>query len=415
MGLLKKKKIAIERARTENAHEIVCLYCFRNFSPEKVHFRAVDTVDAAVDRKLDIYRARFRLNTAGELPPALVPDEFSEANKGYLRGVLSSLRDNADNLSTKRLCPYCHNNIPANAGFSQSTVISIVGGRQVGKSVYLTSLIHILKNVTSTRFDISCTPFTNEIARKFKFDYEDPLTEKGYLLEPTQLDKRQEPLVFTVSFVDGTKPEINIVFFDIDEEYMLDVGYMEIFADHVRNSAGLIFLVDPLQFRYISRKIQILNRMDLDLSIVSEPAETLGDMVESFVIRQQNGTTNTPMAIVLTKADLLEALSYEGEYIHPRSNIFNRFTHSGHFNLTEADILNYEVDEFIQIVDPNFRNTLKRRYPQLGLFAVSALGAHPDVVRQRVSNFAPVRVDEPFLWILYKLGFVEGFYEGTRL
>ena len=420
MGLFKSKKAAIERAKSEKTHEIICLYCFRNFKHEQVHFRALETMDIKgykpeKDRKLDIYRARFQMGSAGELLPALAPEDFSEANKGYLKGILSSLRDDYNHLSTKRLCPYCHNSLPANAGFAPSTIISIVGASQAGKSVYLTSLIHTLKTVTSHNFDVFCTPFTGDMARKFKYDYEDPLLEKGYLLEPTQKDKFQEPLLFTFSFADGKKPEINIAFFDITEEAMLDVLYMELFATHVNNSSGVIFLVDPQQFRYIGRKIQILNRIEYDVTVVNDPTEALSSFVESYIHKQPNGISNIPTAMVLTKADLLEALSYEGEYIHPRSNIFNRFIHEGHFNLTESDIINYEVDEFLQLVDPNFRNALKRRFAHLGLFAVSALGTNPEVVRQRVSNFAPLRVDEPFLWILYKLGYIEGFYEGTRL
>ena len=420
MGLFKKKKAAIEKTKIEQTHEIVCLYCFRNFDHDKVVFRAVEVLDvegyrAETDQRLDDYRARFHLASAGQLPAVLYPSEFSEANKGYLRGILSSLRDDYNNLSNKRLCPYCHNAIPTSAGFTPSTIISVVGASQAGKSVYLTSLIHTLKNVTSHNFDVFCTPINNEMGWRFKYDYEDPLIENGYLLDPTQKEVFQEPLIFTFSFADGTKPEINIAFFDVAGEGMLDVGYMELFGAHVRNSSGILFLVDPQQFRSVGRRIQLLNRMNYDISGLSEPTEVLSSLVESYIYKQANGISHIPTAVVLTKTDLLEPLSYEGEYIRPRSNIFTRFTHRGDFNLTESDIINYEIDEFIQRVDPNFRNALKRRFANLGLFGVSALGAHPDVIRQRVANFAPVRVDEPFLWILYKLGYLEGYYEGVRL
>jgi len=418
MGLFKKRKATIEKAKIEQTHEIVCLYCFRNFNHDEVLFRAIAAMDvegyrAQMDYILDDYRARFYMSSLGELPPVLDPEDFGEAHKGYLRGILSSLRDGHNNVSTKRLCPYCHNEIPGSAGFAPNTVVSIVGGSRAGKSVYLTSLIHTLKSVTSQNFDVFCTPISNEIGWKFKYEYEDPLIENGY--PPFQKEELQEPLIFTFSFADGTKPEINIAFFDVADDGMMDSGCMDIFAAHVRNSSGVMFLVDPMQFRAIGHKVHMLNKMRYDPRTVRDPAEVLSGLVENYIYKQANGISHVPTAVVLTKTDLLEALSYEGEYVRQRSNIFARYTHHGHLNLTETDIINYEVDEFIQRVDPNFRNALKRRFANLGLFGVSALGAHPELIRQRMAHFAPVRVDEPFLWILYKLGYVDGFYEGARL
>ena len=420
MGLLKKKRAAIEKAKIEKTNEIICLFCFRNFNHNMVHFRAASAIDTAdyrgvVDYPLEDYRARFNLPAMGELPAALNPEDFSEANKGHLRGILSSLRDGNNHVATKRLCPYCHNDIPASAGFAPSTIISIVGTRQAGKSVYLASLIHTLKTYTSHNFDVFCTPISTELGRKFKFGYEDPLVETGYLLEQTQRECPLEPFVFTFSFADGKKPEINIVFFDIAGESMIDGAYAEMYMDYMRNSSGVMFLVDPRQFRALAPRFQNFSKMAYDLGISMEPAEVLADLVESYVFKQPNGISPIPMAVTLTKTDLLEVISYDSDYIRPRSNVFDQYIHREHLNLTETDIISYEIDEFIQRVDPNFRNALKRRFSNLGLFGVSALGSPSEMIRKGGAEFTPIRVDEPFLWILFKLGYIEGFYEGARL
>ena len=418
MGLFSKKKAAIEKAKMEQTHEIVCLHCFANFKHNQVVFRAVEILDkpgyhAEVDELLDRHLARFNISPQGPLPPVLYPDNFGEANKGYIRDVLSSLKDAHGNVSTKRLCPYCHNEIPKSAGFQPCTLISIVGASRVGKSTYLASLITTLKNVTSHNFDVFCTPASGEMGHRFKYEYEDQLLEHGYLLD--RGTSFQGPLIFTFSFADAGKPELNIVFFDVNEESMSDRGCMEIFAAHVTNSSGVIFLVDPQQFRNISRKLQVLNKLNYEINYSSEPSEALTTLLENYIAKQPNGISQIPTAVVLTKSDLLEALSYESDYIHPRSNIFARYTHRGYLNMTQTDIVNYEVDEFIQRADPNFRNALKRRFGNLGLFAVSALGARPEQILQRAAQFSPMRVDEPFLWILYRLRCIEGFYEGARL
>ena len=411
MGLFKRKKAAVEREKMDKIHEIVCLHCFRNFLPDRVMFRALESLDvegyrAQYDQILDDYRARFHMDTAGELPVALDPDEFGEVNKSYHRGVLSSLKDDYGNITTKRICPFCHNDIPQSAGFAPSTIISVVGASQSGKSVYLTSLIHTLKTVTPRNFPIFCTPINNEMGRKFKYEYEDPLIENGMLLDPTQKEKQQEPFIFTFSFSDDTKPEINIAFFDVAGEGMVDTAYMDIYAAHIRNSSGILFLVDPLQFRSIGRKIQLKNNLDYELSFSDEPADVLSGLVEDYIYKQGGGVSHIPTAVVLTKTDLLEALKTDGEYIHANSEFFTNFTHKGFFNLSEFYNIDGETDELIADVDPNFRNALKRRFANLGFFAVSALGTQPE--GQRVASFTPIRVDEPFLWILYQLGYIEG-------
>jgi hypothetical protein len=415
MGLFKKKMDAAKRAKMEETHEIVCLYCFRNFDHDRVLFRALEAVDAEgyraePDRPLDAYRARFHMDDAGDLPVVLDPADFSEMSKSYHRGILSALTDDHKNTTTKRLCPHCHNDLPQSAGFAPSTIISFVGASQAGKSVYLTSLVHTLKTLTPRNFQIFCTPISNEMGRKFKLSYEDPLIENGCLLDPTQKEKQQEPFIFTFSFADGSLPEINIAFFDAAGEGMVDNGYMDIYASHIRNSSGVLFLVDPMQLRTIGKKIVLMNNLDYNPTALDEPVEVLSGLVEDYIYKQASGISQIPTALVLTKTDLLRPLQDEGQYMRRDSNFFSNFTHKGFLDLDAFDQINDEVDEFLYKVDPNFRNALKRRFAHLGFFAVSALGAHPDTIRQRVASFAPVRVDEPFLWLLYKLGYISGGY-----
>ena len=407
MGLFKKKKAAIERAQIEATHEIVCLYCFRNFDHNEVVFRAAQAIDvdgyrAEPDVLLDTYRARFNLNPAGAIAPVLLPGKFKEKNKGYKGGILTTLYDAHNNPTSTRLCPYCHNSLLPSAGFSPNMIIPLTGGSRAGKSTYLTSLVHNLKTVASLNFEMFCTPLNSEVARKFKAEFEDPLLESGYLLNTTPRELPHEPFVFTISFANSTMPEINIVLFDV----AVDSAYMDIYAGLMRNSAGMIFLVDPLQFREPAHMIRALNKLNHE-GTASEPIEVLGRLVENCIY-SPDGVSNIPIATVLTKTDLLVALGHHGEYLHPRSNIFARYVHPGYFDLSQFDAINYEVDAFLQLVDPNFRNALRGRLANLGFFGVSALGTQPELIHKRVAGFAPARVDEPLLWILYKLGYIEG-------
>ncbi|MCL2365010.1 MAG: hypothetical protein FWC71_10160 [Defluviitaleaceae bacterium] len=413
MGLFKQKMNKIQRDKMDETHEIICLYCFKNFDHDAVVFRALESIDAegyraCPDDVLDAYRARFHMGDAGDLPVVLNPADFSETAKSYHRGILSALKDDYGRTTTRRLCAYCHNDLPQSAGFAPATIISFVGASQVGKSVFLTSLVHTLKTLTPRNFDIFCAPINNEMGRKFKLEYEDVLIENGFLLDPTQKEMQQEPFIFTFSFTDGSLPEINIAFFDAAGEGMIDNDYMDIYAAHIRNSSGVLFLVDPLQFRSIGKKVALMNGLDYNTADMDDPLSVLSGLVEDYIYKQASGVSQIPTAVVLTKSDLLRPLQMEGEYIRPQSRLFSNYTHMGYFNLDMFAQINFEVDEFLQAVDPNFNNALKRRFAQLGLFAVSALGAPPDDASRRVKTYAPVRVDEPFLWLLYKLGYIAG-------
>jgi hypothetical protein len=406
MGLFKRKKKAIEKAVNDEIHDIVCLYCFRSFTHDRVLFRALETLDedgyrAAADRALDEYRELFGMDAPGLLPAVLNPAKFKEVSKGYHRGVLSSLVDAYGNETTRRVCPHCHNDLPQSAAFAPSTVISVVGAPRSGKSAYLTSLIHSLKTVTPRHFQIFCTPLNNETGRRFKYEYEDPLIENGYLPSPAPKGKQQEPFVFTFSFTDGSKPEVNIAFFEMADERAADNDLMEMYDAYVRNSSGVMLLVDPLQLGSVSRRIISKNQMDYDTAHTRDPADALTRLTDAYESR-------VPTAVVVTKSDLLAALADDGDYFRPGSKMFTSFTHKGVVNIDAIENIREEVEEFIAAAEPNLRNALTRRFAELGFFAVSALGARPDAIRQRGASFAPLRVDEPFLWLLYKLGFLEG-------
>ena len=65
---------------------------------------------------------------------------------------------------------------------------------------------------------------------------------------------------------------------------------------------------------------------------------------------------------------------------------------------------------FLSKSDIAFINALDVYFKDTAFFAVSALGSNP-VDRQVNGIISPIRVDEPFIWLLYKLGFIEGRHE----
>jgi hypothetical protein len=400
-------------------YDIVCPYCFSKFHHEDVVFRAThhrdddEALALQEDEKLNDYRAKFGLSPIDEIEAIVYPSTIPDENKIYSDRVLMGVSDKYSTVTRKRLCPGCHNELPVTAGKYPSNIISIVGATSVGKSVYITSLIHTLQHVTANNFSAACIPLNNAISRRFRDDYEIPLFENGNLLEATATTKRQEPFIFQFVFKDEDKAPLTLVFFDVAGEGMTEQEYLQLHAPHIKNSAGILFLVDPMQIRAIRQKM--LHQMGENpgeiVGIAAEPREVVVSLFEDFISQQENNKTDIPTAVVLTKSDLLYAISSdEGEYIRTNSNVFHNVTHSGYLNLDEYENINGEIRRFLSKVDNPFVGSIDVYFREASYFAVSALGSNP-VDRQVSGIISPIRVDEPFIWLLYKLGYIEGRHE----
>ncbi|WP_336782230.1 TRAFAC clade GTPase domain-containing protein [Paenibacillus illinoisensis] len=411
-----KKQQPVERPLF---YDIVCPYCFSKFSPEEVVFRAAhhrdDDEDYALgeDAKLNRYRERFGLDTVFDMEAVLAPHDVPEEHRIYSDNIVMGLNDRYGVVTRRRLCPHCHNELPVTAGKAPSNIISIIGASQVGKSVYMTSLIHTLQHYTADHFDAACMPLNAEISRRFRADYEEPLFERGDLLDSTQKEKLQEPFIFQFVFKDEDKAPLTLVFFDVAGEGMVEQDYLGLHGQHIKNSAGILFMVDPLQIRSIRDKIRINlgNEPGEWTPRYDEPRDVVLTLFGDFIAYQDKAKTDIPTAVVLTKSDMLHSLKdEEGDYIKSNSNVFRNMVHREWFDLTEFENIDGEIRRFIEKVDRPFKGTMDVYFKDTAYFAVSALGSNPvDMKLQGVVS--PIRVDEPFLWLLYKLKYIEGRVE----
>ncbi|KQO18576.1 TRAFAC clade GTPase domain-containing protein [Paenibacillus sp. Leaf72] len=416
MGFFDFLKRKPQAEQLQGSYDIVCPFCFSKFAPEDVVFRAThsreDDEDYALgeDEQLNRYRERFGLDSVHDIEAVIHPEDVPEEKHLYAGEVLIGLNDRYGELTRRRLCPKCHNELPVTSGKVPSNIISIIGASQVGKSVYMTALIHTLQNTTADHFNAACMPLTAEISRKFRTNYEEPLFGRGDLLASTQKEKMQEPFIFQFVFRDESKPPLTLVFFDVAGEGMVEEDYLGLHGQHIKNSSGILFMVDPLQIRSIREKLRI-NHGDKPgewAPQYDEPRDVVLTMFKDFIAYQDNSKTDIPTAVVLTKSDMLHALKdEEGEYIKSNSNIFHNMVHRNYFNLTEFENIDGEMRRFIEKVDRPFKGTMDVYFKDTAYYAVSALGSNP--VNQKMETVvSPIRVDEPFIWLLYKLGYIEG-------
>jgi hypothetical protein len=282
----------------------------------------------------------------------LDPVEYKEANKTYFRGVLASLKDDNGSVTSERICPFCESTLSPNAGYAPMKIIVLIGAPKSGKSTYFTSLVYTLKAVTSRNFPLFCKPFSNELGYDFRMQFEEPLVKQGLLP-----DAMKKPITFTVSFSDDAKTDVHFVLIENPNK----------FRRAMENASAIMYLADPAQLT------------ECDVMEISE-----------YMSREK--MEKIPLGVVLTKADTPEARPPE-------------FAHRQFFNLTEFREVNSATEKFVSEISPNFHNGIKQYFPDIGFFEVSATGITPQ--DGRISAFLPRHVDEPFLWILYRLGFIE--------
>jgi len=395
-------------------YDIVCPFCFKKFKPDTVVFRAEhfeegdNEYEKAVDDKLNNYNIKIGKASLGQLNAIINPTTLPEASLNIVDGVIIEIKDKYDISTDKRLCPYCHNEIPITSGRGPTKIISVVGASQVGKSVYMTSLLYMLEHYTMDKFNAALIAGNSEYNEEIKQNQE-IIFEYNKMLEPTPKE-HIDPLIANLKFKEEAKPPITFVFYDVAGEGMTDRTYLQRHGNHIKNSDGIIFLVDPLQMRTLRKKINLVNRSKSGdfTAKYQEPKDIIVYFYENFIAKQEGATTDIPTAVVVTKTDMLQNLN-DTEYLSANSNIFKDYKHKDYFNLNEFDNVNGEIKRFLTKGDTAFKGAMEAYFTNIGYFGVSALGCNPKNLEIDNSMIiSPLRVEEPFLWLLYKMNYISG-------
>ncbi|MGV8982503.1 TRAFAC clade GTPase domain-containing protein [Clostridium sp.] len=412
-NILNKKENFKRSKEYRNTYDIKCPFCFKTFNNDEVHFRVSHDEDGdpeyekQIDEVLNEYNRKIGKATLGEINAIVRVADLTERNWTKVDNAIIELRDNYDKVTRERLCPHCHNLLPITSGRGDTKIISVIGASQAGKSVYMTCLLYYLEHHIAEKFKASIIPGSSEYNEDIKQNQR-VIFEFNKMLEPTP-KQHIDPLIETFKFKDDSKKPITFVFYDVPGEGMTDKDYIDKHGEHIQNSDGIIFLIDPLQMRTLRKKINLANKAKGDFTDkYQEPKEILVYLFENFISKQEKTITDIPTAVVVTKSDMLVNLNDE-EYISENSNAFRNCNHDGIFNLNEFENIDGEIRRFLTKVDTPFKGAMDAYFKNTGFFAVSSLGCNPENCMIN-SDFiiSPLRIEEPFLWLLYQMGYIKG-------
>lgn len=344
-----------------------------------------------------------------------VIDPYDPAHARYLRmqqngspfiydrdGMISSVELVSGEKCYRRVCPCCHNPFPDNYGKFPIHFVSIIGITGAGKTVYLSQLLKGMKKYSEKVGYSAIVNNTGVTA----FIEKNRVAAGVPLPGSTPTNRLQQPLIFQLVRDCGNnqKATETFVLYDVAGEVFKDEELIKRFAPFIQHVDGAIVLIDPLQFEVISEASGSAEALD-------EPTTALEAIHNIITAAQSNLKCSIPFAICISKADMGEVQGVLGEELKSRllndvTSVLDRDGYSAQiFNAREYEPIGRALLHFVQKNANVLSGQMHKNYTNFNYFAFTALGC-PVKNGAPVGPVLPKRIEEPLLWMFYKLGYV---------
>ena len=397
----------------------ICPYCFEKHKLTEVQFRCTNKRCKDCD---DVEMTRYE---NGNLKmPKQGKRTFTVTSKNVFSVPASAKCPDCGNTTYKHICPSCHNELPESTLTGKDMIISVVGSRATGKSHFVGVIIKELRDRISVSFGGSLEGFADSYQR-WESTFANKLYVSNEKLDLTQSSVQNvdngayRPLIFKLKlkhkalFKEAIE-SFTFVFFDTAGEDLDDEDTMSTVNNYICKSAGIIFLLDPMQIPAVASQ--------LDESVVSR-ASGLGARLNSVtkaddimtrvsnLIRHDKGMDETqkidiPVAAVFSKFDAIESLVPSDCTVHnPSPHCAEKCFDLSDWHNVNSEIVallhEWNAEAFISQLETNYRN--------YSYFAASALGLNNNpTAGGKIERPRPHRIEDPVLWILKENGVIKG-------
>ncbi len=393
----------------------ICPFCFETHKISEVQFRCTNRRCKDVpDKELTRYE------NGDESIPKMGKPTFRNPGKG-LAIPKSAQCPECKSSTYAVICPSCHNKLPESTLLGKDMIISVVGSRDTGKSHFVGVIINELIERISVKFGGAMEGFDDTMSR-----YKAGAYQKLYMdMQKLDLTKSSvqdvnngayRPLIFTLKLKHKAlfKEQIDsftLVFFDTAGEDLNDEDTMSTVNKYICKSAGIIFLLDPMQIPAVRNQLDE-NTVARASSVDWKQATRSDDIMSrvSKLIRndrkmRSEQKIDIPVAAVFSKFDAIAPLIPEGSTIletspHCSSKAFNMADWHNVDSEIRSLLIEWGDESFISQVDVNYTN--------YSYFAVSALGMDNNPKEdRRIDRPRPHRIEDPLLWILKENGVIK--------
>ncbi len=394
----------------------LCLYCFECFDPWEMLVRCridepvkVKPCKPEVDERYDDYWELEAVERVprGRLSP--IPDP------GRLRRTIARFHrqypcSECGRKSKLLCCPYCHNTLPHPHDRTEELLISIIGGPQSGKTVYLSMLVDEFNRVMNPRY--SLRPLGEEVTKRYDRIYRDPIQDHrlpGATARAKVDSEVRHPLTFTFGETgEGYQQTRTIVIHDAAGEQFRNQEEMRRFNRYLIHSHGAMIFVDPGQIPRVRERM-----VDPPEKVQSRPIDLLNS-VHDLVVDERDlpeRRLDLPLAIVLTKTDLLQDAAAMGNspFIIPGFTLLEPTEHGLEFMERHARDIHDEVASLLdKLREGDIIGSAANMFSSYLCFGISSTGHSLDLKNNTLKREPdPIRMLDPFLWLLAHLGCIE--------
>ncbi len=314
-----------------------------------------------------------------------------------------------------RICPACHAPLPPTYGKCQNAIIAIIGAKNAGKSHYIATLVNELRDSVGPSMNFTLSAVNDYTINRYNKSFKDPLYNRRVTLRVSKSAKAEEemriPMLFNLQF-NGTNwlgrrsisKSIVLVFFDTAGEDLNCEATMSTVNRYIYRSAGIILLLDPRQIPAVREKVsvdpseEIVDTRDLLVRTTTLLRKGLELQADS---QGRIPLIPTPVAVAFSKFDEIEHLVDPGASLRTSRSL-------GKYDAVEAEAISDEVESLLEAWDQKgLCHDLRSWFRNVSFFGVSALGCKKRDDETLPHTPRPRRVEDPFLWILYKLQFLK--------
>jgi hypothetical protein len=388
---------------------LACPYCYETFTARQIMFRC----NARLSR--DGKRCELRRDTELEtrrgirrdLGPVFHPD-------GLVKGMRNiAACPDCGSKTTYRICPVCHSLLPAQFGMVSSRMIGMAGAKDSGKTVYMTVLLHELRNRVGVEYGAAIMGADDETLRRFATQYEDELYVRRHMFPTTQgagqRDGRVDPLVFRFNTASegplGNKSQQTLMsFFDTAGEDFLSQESVDVNTRYLACADAILLVLDPLQMSGARELAAPGSPLPATGPAYESPATILSRVTTMLLSQKRGGRglIDKPMAVVFTKIDSLWHTFKDSSPLRAAPPQTGRFDSASSLDVHE------EIRRLLRTWEGGqIDNILRTTYKRYRFFGVSSLGQAPTTDNAVAgSGIQPYRVAEPLLWLLGDFGAV---------
>ncbi len=412
--------------------EVICPLCAHAFQPGEAHHRMIEQSPVPDTRLSAALSGAVEVDdqtVPWDLPPVRNPASDVQQNSSFKGSTPGGPPTTAGTVKGRggafnKVCPSCTFDLPPKLLECRDggRAIGVFGSHHSGKSCLLGTMLEALdlrhadhcgfsvlsQNVPAKRE----TDHLQASSQLHKERYQDALKSGRTPALTAQVQDVSEmaPLIYAVTFARkglwSPRRTLMLVLHDKAGETLDDPNRRRLFLRHIGPSRGLIFVIDPWQLDGIRG---LVAEQHHERDRLTDPANTLEQVIHDLDAsgRVSRGRFDVPIAVVLTKIDLLARSCVDGVPSRFGRLIRDESRHRGGFDRSDAGRTGLLVQELLNLSlqGRRLQNLTENHFRNVGYFAVSSLG-HPPRDKRLERPCEPVRVADPMLWLFYKLGYL---------